>query len=186
MADDPEETEGEEGKEGEDGEAKKGGFASLKKPLLLALLALIIIGLSVGGTLFALKILSDGPEVTGEEGEMAEGEEVVEVKKKAIYYPLKPSIIVNFDARGRQRFMQADITLLTRDADVISAIELHMPMIRNALVILIGGQLYEEVQTAEGKELMRIQCLEELQMILEKEIGKPGIEQVLFTNLVMQ
>lgn len=178
MADEPEETGGAEGEDG------KG--SSLKKMLLLALLALIIIGLSVGGTLFALKMLSDEPEVMGEDGEAAEGEDVVEVKKEAIYYPLKPPIIVNFDARGRQRFMQAEITLLTRDTDVIPAIELHMPMIRNALVILIGGQHYEDVQTAEGKELMRIQCLEELQMLLEKEIGKPGVEQVLFTNLVMQ
>jgi len=52
--------------------------------------------------------------------------------------------------------------------------------------MLIGGQLYEEIQTAEGKELLRQQCLQELQKIMQEEIGKPGVEQVLYTNFVMQ
>ena len=106
--------------------------------------------------------------------------------KPAIYYPINPPIIVNFDARGRQRFLQAELALMTRDTDVVSAIELHMPMIRNSLILLIGGHLYEELQTAEGKELLRQQCLQELQRLMQQEIGKPGIEQVLFTNFVMQ
>lgn len=164
---------------GEEGEG-----SGKKKIILLAVMALLIIGLSVGGTLAVLKMMG-GDEVPVEEGEAAEVEEV-EVKKAAIYYPLKPPIIVTFDAKGRQRYLQADITLLTRDDDVIAAIELHMPAIRNALVLLIGSQMFEEIQTAEGKELLRVQCLQALQEIFEREIGKPGVEQVLFENMVMQ
>ena len=52
--------------------------------------------------------------------------------------------------------------------------------------MIMAGQTYQEVQTAEGKEYMRQQCLMALRENLEAEIGKPGIEQVLFTNLVMQ
>lgn len=169
---------------GEEASSESQGLGK-KKIILLAVLALLIIGISVGGTLAVLKFTGGS---TSEE-DLAEAdavEEVVEVKKKAIYYPLKPPIIVTFDAKGRQRYLQADITLLTRDNDVIAAIELHMPTIRNALVLLVGSQLFEDVQTAEGKELLRVQCLQELQRIMEKEIGKPGIEQVLFENMVMQ
>src|SRR5690606_21256386 len=79
----------------------------------------------------------------------------------AIYYPLKPPIMVNFSVRGRQRFLQAELTFLTRDPSVVSAIELHQSMIRNALILLMGGQPFEELQTAEGKELLRQQCLQE-------------------------
>ncbi|VUD56400.1 hypothetical protein TDB9533_02055 [Thalassocella blandensis] len=155
-----------------------------KKLIVLAILALVIVGASVGGTLTVLK-LTGGSDMPEEEQVETPAEEV-EVVKKAIYYPLKPPILVTFDAKGRQRYLQAEITLLTRDNDVIAAIELHMPMIRNALVLLIGSQLFEEIQTAEGKELLRVQCLQEIQRLLEKEIGKPGVEQVLFENLVMQ
>jgi flagellar FliL protein len=61
-----------------------------------------------------------------------------------------------------------------------------MPMIRNALVLQFGGQVYADLQTAEGKELLRQQALENIQNLLQQEIGKPGVEQVLFTNFVMQ
>ncbi len=161
-----------------------------KKIIILAVVALVLIALSVGGTLMALKMLAPTPESTavdGEEGEVGAVKEAAEpVKQSAIYYPLKPAIIVNFEARGRQRYLQADLTLMARDEMVIEAVELHMPMIRNALVLLFGGQLYEELQTAEGKELLRQQALESVQMLLEQEIAQPGVEQVLFTNFVMQ
>lgn len=156
--------------------------SSKKKIILFALLAGLVVALSVGGTLLVIKIMSPpDPEI------LPVAEEVLEpAPSPAIYYPLKPPIVVNFSVKGRQRFLQAELTLMTRESDVISAIELHQPMIRNALVLLIGGQPYTEIQTAEGKELLRQQCLQEIQRLLEKEIGKPGIEQVLFTNFVMQ
>jgi flagellar protein FliL len=82
--------------------------------------------------------------------------------------------------------LQVDISVLTREEDVIEAIQIHESMLRNSLVMLIGGQSFTEVQTAEGKELLRQQCLQELQRLLVQEIKKPGIEQVLFTSFVMQ
>ena len=160
-----------------------------KKLIILAVVAIVLVGLSIGGTLMALKVLSPEPVATEIEngGEDAGEESEIEVvKESAIYYPLKPAIIVNFPVRGRQRYLQAELTLMTRETDVIEAIELHMPMIRNALVLQFGGQVYADLQTAEGKELLRQQALEKIQNILQQEIDKPGIEQVLFTNFVMQ
>lgn len=160
-------------------EAPAGG--GKKKLILLVLLALLLVGGSVGGTIFALQMMSPPPEAAPVTEAVVE-----EVKKAAIYYPIKPAIIVNFGYKGRQRYAQVDVTLLIRDESVIAAIELHSPLIANALVLTIGGQMYNELQTAEGKELLRQQCLQEIQKILEKETGKPGVEQVLFTNFVMQ
>jgi len=167
-----------------------------KKLIFFGLLVLLLIGISVGGTLLAVKLLTPEPEPVVELDEdgnpiepVIEGEEAVEeIKPKlpAIYFPLKPPLIVNYQARGRQRFLQAEITVMAREDDVIEAIEIHMPMIRNSLILLFSGQVYEELQTDEGRELLRQAALAELQSIMEKEIGKPGVEKVLFTNLVMQ
>ena len=184
MADDDNE---ETGDNEEQAEAK----SKKKKIIIFIVLAVVLIGISIGGTLFAVKLLSPEPEpevILDENGDpvIDEGEEVIEPKKSAIYFPLKPPIIVNFQARGRQRFMQAEITLMTRDDDVIEAVELHMPVIRNNLVLLFGGQVYEELQTEAGRELLRQQALESLQEIMQQELEKPGIEKLLFTNLVMQ
>lgn len=153
-----------------------------KRIILWSLLVVLVIVLSVGGTLLAVHLLS-APD---EEELAAAAEAQTPLPQPAIYYPLKPPIIVNFSVKGRQRFLQAELVLMTRENDVISAVELHQSMIRNALVMLIGGQVFSEIQTAEGKELLRQQCLQEIQRLLEQEIGKPGIEQVLFSNFVMQ
>ena len=166
---------------------EKGG--SKKKLIILLVVGLVLIGISVAGTLAALSVLSGGDSKDDMAAADATGEVIEstsDAKSPAIYYPIKPPIIVNFSVKGRQRYAQVEVTLMTREEDVVAAIELHAPMITNALVLLIGGQAYEEIKTAEGKELLRQQCLQELQSILEKEIGKPGVEKVLFTNFVMQ
>lgn len=156
--------------------------ADRKQLLILIGLGLLTVLLSVGGTLVAVHLMQD-PEQGGEQAT----EESLEIPERpAIYYPLNPPLVVNFSARGRQRLLQLEITLMMRDGSVINAIELHQPMIRNSLVLLIGGHTYEELQSAEGKELLRQKCLQEIQRLLKKEIGRPGIEQVLFTNFVMQ
>lgn len=166
--------------------ASKGGK---KKLILFALLVLVLIGVSIGGTLVAVKMLAPEPEpevVLDEDGNPIPEEEAEKPKAPAIYFPLKPPLIVNYMARGRQRFLQAEISIMAREPDVIEAVEIHMPMIRNSLILLFSGQIYEELQTDEGKEILRQQALVELQGIMERELGKPGIEKVLFTNLVMQ
>jgi len=170
------------------GDGNEDGGRSLKKLIILLIVGLVIVAISVGGTLMALKFLK-GQEPAERALEEENADDAGTPKPPvapAIYYPLKPPIIVNFEVKGRQRYLQAEIVLLIREDDVISAIELHMPMLRNSLIMLIGGQRYEEIQTAEGKELLRQQCLQEMQKIMEAEIGKPGIEQVLFASLVMQ
>ncbi len=151
-----------------------------KKLILLSAALLGVIVISVGGTVAALKLLAPPPPPP----ETAENAQPTQTP--AIYYPLKPALLVNFDVRGRQRFLQAELTLMTRDGSVISAVELHQAMIRNALIMLIGGKSFEDLQTAEGKELLRQDCLQEIQRLLQQEIGNPGIEQVLFTDFVMQ
>ena len=176
-------------KEKADGEeAPKSGKGKL---ILFIIIGVVLIALSVGGTLLAVKLLAPEPEpevVLDEDGNPIDPEAELEevVKSPAIYFPIKPPLIVNYQARGRQRFLQAEISLMSRDQEVISAIELHMPRIRNSLILLFSGQIYEEMQTDEGKEILRQDVLAELQNIMEEEIGKPGIEKVLFTNLVMQ
>ncbi|UTF60787.1 flagellar basal body-associated FliL family protein [Gilvimarinus sp. DA14] len=172
--DEQEEQQTEEGSETEQPKKKK-------KWLLLGLILLLLIGLSVAATLYFLGFFATEPEPPAVEEEQAPQE-----VQAAIYYPLKPEFITNFEVRGRQRFMQVEMTLMLRENDVVPALELHMPAIRNALVMLMRGQSYEELQTPEGKELLRQQALFEIQGVLEQEIGKPGIEQVLFTNLVLQ
>src|SRR5690606_14770034 len=130
------------------------GEAAPKSPRkwwLIGGLMLVLALLGVAITLFLLGTYSaDEIPVDGEQADAAPPP-----SQAAIYYPLNPEFISNYDVRGRQRFLKVEMTLMLRETDVISAIELHMPALRNALVMLLRGQVYEELQTPEGKELLR-------------------------------
>ncbi|WP_049721805.1 flagellar basal body-associated FliL family protein [Gilvimarinus polysaccharolyticus] len=156
--------------------------------LALALALLVLVGVSVAATLWVLSgsdtDTESGPDaaITADEGSEAEEP----AREAAIYFPLKPEFVTSFEVRGRQRFMQVEMSLMLRDNSAIGDIELHMPAIRNSLVILLRGQIYPELQTPEGKELLRQQALNTVREVLQAETGEPVIEQVLFTNLVLQ
>ncbi|WP_339897760.1 flagellar basal body-associated FliL family protein [uncultured Gilvimarinus sp.] len=168
---------------GEDGEQEEGGSKPGRKKKLIIALAILLL-LVVGSVAVTLWIISDASEAETD----TETSEATEqpAREAAIYFPLKPEFITSFEVRGRQRYMQVEMNLMLRNNSAVKDIELHMPAIRNALVILLRGQIYAELQTPEGKELLRQQALNTVQQVLEAETGQPVIEQVLFTNLVLQ
>lgn len=152
-----------------------------KKIIIIIGAALLLIVISVGLTLMLSGALSSNS--TADAAPVAEA---TTGKQPAIYYPLSPAFVVNFEGRGRSRFLQTDLTLMLRDPQVTQALDTHMPAIRNALVMLLSSQNFETLQTAEGKDALREAALNRVQQVLQQEIGKPGIEQVLFINFVMQ
>lgn len=159
-----------------------------KQHLLLALLGLALVLLSVGSTLALLYFLGDSElEAGAQDAEEAQLEAPPEpTEQQAIYYPLTDKLIVDYNVRGRQRFLQVEVSLMFRDNQVSQVIERHLPRIRNDLNLLFKGQEFEDLQTPEGKELVRQDALRRVNAILEEETGEPGIEQVLFTSFVMQ
>jgi flagellar FliL protein len=169
-------------------ESEEKSKSSKKKLILFIVSALLLVGVSIGGTLLALKLLAPAPlPVVELDADGNPIDEVVDAKEgPAIYFPLRPALIVNYNAKGRQRFLQTEISIMTRDKEIVEAVELHMPMIRNNLIILFSGQTYNELQTDEGRELLKQDALKELQNIMQQEMGRPGIEKLLFTNFVMQ
>ncbi len=159
-----------------------------KKMLLLIIIGVLLVLISIGGTVAVLTLFKEEPPaVEGEEGaEAAEEEAEEEVKQPAVYYAVKPPLLLTYNDRGRQRYAQVEMTLMARSDAVITEVELHTSRIRNDLILAFSGLEFHEVQTPEGKELMRQQALQTVQRILTEEMGEPGVEQVLFTNLVMQ
>lgn len=146
-----------------------------KNPIILFIIVgVILIAASIGGTLFFLG------------GGGGEEEVVEEPDPEAIYYALQPKFKTNYEVNGRQRLFQLAISLMTREQDVIDALTLHAPTIKGKLVILLSGQDFKTLQTPDGRESLRQQCLESVQAIMNQEIGKPGVEKILFTDFVMQ
>lgn len=121
-----------------------------------------------------------------QESQAAQQAAPVDTSPAAIYVPLNPPFVVNFESRGRLRFLQVSLTVMTRDAEVVAGIEAHMPLVRSKLLMMLGGESYEALQTEEGKDALGLKAQQIIDDILRQEIGKGGVEQLLFTNFVMQ
>lgn len=167
-----------------DADGKPAGKSKLKLIILIVVGLLLAIGLSVGATLFFLK---------GDKKEEAKSEEHAKtedagkpVKKLAIYEVLAPAFVVNYNFKGRQRYMQVSVALMGRDKAEMDALHEHMPVLRNNLVMLFSGQDFEALSTPVGKEMLRQQTTASVQALAQKETGKMVVEQVLFTNIVLQ
>jgi len=171
--------------EDEDGEQEPKAKGSSKKLIMIIVIALVVIGATVGG-LFAAGIIGASPD--GEDAEHSEGEDEdsEEAAGPAVYIPIEPAFVVNFTDTDKARFLQITMEVMSRNPEVPALIETHLPAIRNNLVLLFSSQTYEVISTLEGKEALREETLIVVQEILEEETGDEGIEAVYFTSIVMQ
>lgn len=147
------------------------------KIIILAVVALILaIVLSAVGTWF---FLGRAP---------VEAQPVVEsaTKQQAIYEVLAPAFVVNFKSEGKPRYLQVSVALMARNQADLNALKVHMPTLRNQLVMLFSSQNFDELNTALGIDLLKQKATVAIQELALIEVGKPVIEQVLFTNVVMQ
>jgi len=62
----------------------------------------------------------------------------------------------------------------------------HTPVIRNNLLMLMGGRTLSDLTSTEGKELLRTESLTEVQRILKQFDDKNDIEELYFTSFVVQ
>jgi flagellar FliL protein len=160
------------------GEGK--GKGKLKFIIIIVVALLVAIGASVGGTWFFLHKSMAKTEEQPAEAATPAG------KAAAIYEPLSPAFVVNLDQNGRQRYMQVSITLMTRDQAGLDALKVHMPVIRNNLVLLFSGQSFDALATPIGQEMLRQKATASVQEVAQKEVGKLVVDQLLFTNFVLQ
>ncbi|NOY71420.1 MAG: flagellar basal body protein FliL [Gammaproteobacteria bacterium] len=190
MADQPKSDDSDEASD--DTKVKKDKSGMIKIALIaLGIVAIIATNISI--TLMLIQKDPVGEEVStkstsGEHGDehATAGEPQNGEPQLALYQKLEPTFVVNFQAEEALRFLQVTVELMARDEKVIAAVEQHMPIIRNNLIILFSSQDFTTISTRVGKERIRAQVLSEIQKILKEKTGQPGVEEVYFTSFVMQ
>lgn len=156
--------------------AEEGKSNGKKKLIIIIALFLVLVGGGVA-TYFFLFSGSDDSAKSAEEALANE---------PSTYLALDPAFTVDFMVGGKQRYVQLNMSLKSKSVEQINAVTLHMPLIRNSLVLLFSSQSFDELQTADGKMALKTAALDAINGILEQETGQGGIDAVLFTNFVMQ
>lgn len=111
-----------------------------------------------------------------------------EAERDSRYVELKPTFVTNFGPTTTPRLMyiKTDVALRVEGHKGVAAADHHLPALRNALVLLLSRQSESAVVTGEAREHVRQKALEELRTIMESEEGTPLIEDLLFTNFIVQ
>jgi len=171
--------------------------SNMKKIIIFATAGLVVIGLAVGATLYFTGAIGGGSADSemSEDGNMSEdsakddeeeNDEVEEAATSTVYHKFKPAFVVNFEDKGKLRFLQIDLSVATKLPSVIDALSTHEPVIRNNLVLLYSSKTAAELNSIEGKEELRKQTREAIQKIMKENIGNQGIDEVFFTGFVVQ
>ena len=150
----------------------------LKLIIVVVVALLLAIGLSVGATWFFMHSAQSKPAAVAETAPVG--------KQPAIFEPMAPAFVANYNQNGRQRYMQVSITMQGRNQADLDALKVHMPVIRNNLVMLFSGQDFSTLASPVGQEMLRQKATASVQEVAQKELGKVVIEQLLFTNFVLQ
>ena len=154
----------------------------MKKIILIAVAVLLLAAIAVG-VMFFLKEDPPAEDVVGGEGETIEKAPDL---ASPIYQGLDPDFIVAFQNPETVRFIKLSIEVMARDDDVIEAVKLHMPAIRDRVIILLSSKDEKSLLETDGKERLRGEILAAVQDVLQENTGDPGVEAIYFTNFVMQ
>ncbi|QYJ93732.1 flagellar basal body-associated protein FliL [Shewanella spartinae] len=113
-------------------------------------------------------------------GAYAEEEEVVDTYA---YYGFEPDIVTNYISnRKKLGFVKISVELMVKVPEDLIVLEHHDPLLRAAIIEILGAQTEDKVKSLTGKEEIRRECYDTLNRLLEQEIGKPLIVNLLFTK----
>lgn len=102
-----------------------------------------------------------------------------------LYYAIDPPLVVNFEDGSVVRFLQISMEVMAHDQKAIDSVQKNIPMIRNNLLLLMSNRNYQSMMSREGKEKLRAEALTEIRAV-QKKVGGPDVEDLLFTSFVVQ
>lgn len=156
------------------------GGAGKKKLILIILLVVLLLGASIGATLYFTGVIGGGDKAA--KNDKPEAAKIM----PALYLPLDPAFVVNFEDQSRARFLQVKLQVMARSQAVLNDVQSHMPVIRNNILLLLSSQSYAGVSTRAGKEKLRKAIIDSINKVLHDGGSKDQIESVYFTGFVMQ
>ena len=165
--------------EQEQDESEEGGGS---KKLIIIIAAAVLL---IGGGVAAFFLLS-GDSDTPEESEEVADEEVVVEKGPAIYVGVPNAITANIPGSKKNRTVQIKMSFLVRSEEAKDAVKLHMPQLKNDVLMLVSQQNADELKVPDGRIKLQEESLKTVQKTLTDLVGEPTVEKVLFVTFVMQ
>jgi flagellar FliL protein len=157
----------------------------MKKMIMMAGGALLLVGASVGATLFLAPGKEPGP-VYPDGAPIETAAPVLAKPLERYYYNIHPEFVVNFNKKGSPKYLMLEISAATSDEKAKNAIDDHIPELRNNLIMMLGEENSEDLETTEGKDALREKTFTIVDELVSKHYGPGRVTDVFFTRFVMQ
>ncbi len=98
------------------------------------------------------------------------------------YFGFEPDIVTNYVAvKKKMGYVRLTVELMV-PSNSIEIVEHHSPLLRDAIIDIIGKQPEEKVKSIKGRSEIQLKCEEQVKALLIKETGQPLIKKLLFTQ----
>ncbi len=116
---------------------------------------------------------------------LASGAFAQEQLERPEYVKFKP-FVTNYGLGSRLHYLKVEMSVRVESLDHMQRVERHMPSLRDTLVFLFSQQTAETVNSHEGRQQLRKDALNALNIFLEEEEGGELVTDVLFDNFIVQ
>ena len=103
------------------------------------------------------------------------------------YHALDPDIITNYLGDGKTLgYVRVTVELMAENAADLKLLEQHDPLIRDAIIRLIGSKTGAQIKSLVSREELRKECEARVNELLVKETGKKAVRELIFTKFLYQ
>ena len=149
------------------------------KKLIVILLVLVLIAGGGGAAAWYFMTQQHKPD------EHKPVEAKVEAPKPPVFLTLE-TFTVNLQPDPETQYLQTDITLKVGSAETGEFLKLHMPEVRNRLLLLLSSKKASDLLTLEGKKALSTEIIEQLKEPFNAGEKPQEVLGVSFTSFVVQ
>ena len=163
----------------EEQKPRKKGLPGLAIYIAVALV-MIVAGYFVGTRFIGSSDQKGSSKAAEERGQHAEGSSEIDLAKTQTV--AIDDIIVNPSGTGGTRFLAASIGFEIASPETVEIFEKRMPMIRDALITILGSKTIEQLSDPKEKEITRYQIKKRVEQLL----STGDLVAVYFTDFILQ
>ncbi|WP_328592833.1 flagellar basal body-associated protein FliL [Oceanidesulfovibrio marinus] len=162
----------------EGGEAPPKKKKSMLKWILLLVLLLVLGG---GGYFAYTKFIAGKKDTSAQEENATQAQEQAAPSGDSQVVSLQPFLVNLADPLGR-RYLKLTLDVEVNSKDATEQLTKNEPKVRDALIMLLSSKTFSDLSSMESKILLKKEIVERLNLVL----GGPRVEQVYFTEMVIQ
>lgn len=117
------------------------------------------------------------------------GANVPATAQSQAYFGFEPDITTNYIRQNEQRslgYVRVAIEVMVPSVTDLKMMEYHQALLRDAFIRILSVQSEERVRSLNGREEIRLECLEVAKELMLRETGRDIVRDLIFTKYLYQ